>query len=110
MYRFLLNCTLIGTTLAFGATAAEAARWQSINQRQANLYQRIDQGVHNGSLTRREASQIRTRFANLNRLEYRYRRSGRGLTAWERSDLNARLDTLSRAIRNQKHDWQDRRR
>lgn len=88
---------------------AIAAPWQSINQRQANLDRRIDMGVRNGSLTRPEARRLRNQFANLNQLEWRYRRSGNRLTSWERSDLNRRFDRLSRAVRAQRHDWQRRR-
>ena len=44
------------------AAPASAQAWQSINQRQANLDQRIDMGVRNGSLTRNEAVQLRSEF------------------------------------------------
>lgn len=95
--------------MTIAAAAPAAAKWQSINQRQRMLDGRIDQGVRNGSLTRAEASRLRTRFANLNRLEYRYRRSGGQLTYRERVDLDRRFDSLSRAVRYQKHDRQMRR-
>lgn len=105
----------IATALIAAATmavslpaAANAAPWQSINQRQANLYHRIDMGVRNHALTRNEASKLRTPFANIERLEYRYRRSG-GLSYSERTDLDRRFNALSRSIRTQRHDWQRRR-
>lgn len=105
----------IVTALAAAATmavalpaTANAQAWQSINQRQANLYSRIDAGVRNGSLTRREASNLKTRFANIARLEYRYRRSN-GLSWTERRDLDRRFDALSRSIRVERHDRQHRR-
>lgn len=107
MRNLLLACAAAGMTIV--AAAPAAAQWQSINQRQRMLYNRIDQGIRSGSLTRAEASRLRTRFANLNRLEYRYRRSGGQFTRWERSDLNRRFDSLSRAVRDQKHDRQVRR-
>jgi hypothetical protein len=83
--------------------------WQSINQRQANLDRRIDQGVANRSLTRREAASLRMEFDRLARLETQYRRSGGGLNSWERSDLDQRFDRLSQRIRWDRHDRQDRR-
>ncbi len=87
--------------------AASAQAWQSINQRQANLYNRIEQGVRNGSLTRPEAQRLRTRFVALDRLESRYRANG--LSVWERRDLDRRFDALSREIRAERHDGQNRR-
>ncbi len=81
-------------------------QWQTINQRQANLYQRIDQGIRSGALTRNEAARLKIEFRNLASLEQRYRRGG--LNNWERSDLNRRFDVLSAKVRFQKHDRQDR--
>ena len=99
-------------TLAAAAAAiltvppAAAQHWQSINQRQARLNHRINQGVRTGALTWREARRLRHRSARLAWLEQRYRRSGHGLSAWERRDLNRRFDGLSRSIRAQRHDRQ----
>lgn len=76
--------------------------WQSINQRQNQLDRRIDQGVRNGSLTRREAGRLRAEFGQLVRLEANYRRGG--LSRWERSDLDARFDRLSARIRYERRD------
>jgi Ni/Co efflux regulator RcnB len=109
MKKLLLSMTALAT-LATGVAATPAAaqrygNWQTINQRQGNLYQRIEQGVRNGSLTRGEAAQLRTRFVQLNRLEQSYRRNG--LTAWERRDLDHRFDVLSNAIRHERHDGQN---
>ena len=73
---------IIASVLAVAAVSsvalpAAAAPWQSINQRQANLEQRIDRGVRTGRLSRVEASRLRTEFRALNRLEARYRATGR---------------------------------
>ena len=81
--------------------------WQSINVRQANLDRRIDQGVRNGQLSRREATRVRSEFNALLRLEVSYRRGG--LTAWERSDLDRRFDRLSASIREERRDRDNRR-
>ena len=82
--------------------------WQSINVRQANLDRRIDQGVRNGQLSRREATRVRSEFNALARLENQYRRGG--LTAWERTDLDRRFDRLSASIRYERNDRDNRRR
>ena len=76
--------------------------WQSINQRQANLDRRIDQGLRNGQLSRREATRLRNDFNGLLRLEAGYR--GGGLTQWERADLDRRFDRLSASIRYERRD------
>ena len=82
--------------------------WQSINVRQTNLDRRIDQGVRNGQLSRREATRVRSEFNALLRLEANYRRGG--LTAWERNDLDRRFDRLSAQIREERRDRDNRRR
>ncbi|MET0182739.1 MAG: hypothetical protein ABW199_07630 [Caulobacterales bacterium] len=106
MKKFLLLAAA-GATLALTAPAASAAPgWQPINQRQANIEFRIDQGVRTGDLTRSEARRLRSEFNDLERLETRYR-SG-GLNGWERNDLDRRFDALSRQVRFERHDRQDR--
>lgn len=87
--------------------AASYGNWQSINVRQANLDRRIDQGVRNGGLSRREATRLRSDFNGLLRLEANYRRGG--LTAWERTDLDRRFDRLSAQIRIERRDRDNRR-
>lgn len=106
MKKFLIPL-LAASTLAGAALPAAAAPWTNINQRQAQLDQRIDQGVRNGSLTRREAVSLRAEFQDIARLEYRYRRTG-GLQAWERADLDRRFNMLSAKIRYERHDRDDR--
>lgn len=88
------------------SAAAQAAPWQSINQRQANLNHRIDNGIRDGSLTRREADRLRSKLYRLERLERQYRRNG--LNWRERRDLDRRFDALSAQIRSQRHDDQNR--
>ncbi|WP_322965679.1 hypothetical protein [Sphingomonas fuzhouensis] len=90
-------------------TIAEAQRWTPIAQRQGQLQQRIDQGVRSGALNRREAVRLQSELRNLNQLEYRYRRSGGGLSVSERNDLDRRYAMLSRQVRVEKHDRHYRR-
>jgi hypothetical protein len=98
-------------TLAFMdglTTASGAAPWQSINQRQAILEDRIDQGIRNGALTRTEAIVLRGEFNTLERLEANYRRSGGHLSAGERRELDERFEALRLRIRIQRRDAQER--
>ena len=94
---------LASAGLMLSATASSAA---SLNARQANVTQSIDQGVRNGALTRAEASRLRRQLWRIERTEYNYRRGG--LSWRERQDLQRRYDELSRHIRTQRHDWQRR--
>ena len=103
----ILICVLAASALTAAAAPAMAAPWQDINQRQAQLDRRIDQGVRNGQLTRYEATSLRTEFRQIAQLEVRYRRTG-GLQGWERADLDRRFDSLSRKIRFERHDRDDR--
>lgn len=89
------------------ASAQGYGNWQPINARQDNLERRIDQGVRNGSLNRREAMRLRGEFRQIALLEQRYRRGG--LSMGERRDLDRRFDALSARIRYERHD-SDRRR
>ena len=102
----LLAMAVAVSALAVAAPAS-AQSWQSINERQARLDQRIDVGVRNGSLTRREAENLRAEFRDLARLEARYR-STYGLSLSERRDLDRRFDALSARIRFERNDYQDR--
>ena len=106
MKKIILGLAATAALVSVAGTA-QAAPWQSVNQRQANLDQRIDQGIRSGALNRNEAVQLRTRFASLQQLERRYRRGG--LTMSERRDLDRRFDALARSIRAEKHDRQHRR-
>lgn len=66
--------------------------WQPINQRQRQLDNRIDRGIRDGRLNRREAYQLRADFQEIANLEARYRRGG--LSMQERRDLDRRFDRL----------------
>lgn len=108
MTRTILTLAAAALGLAALPAAAQAQPWQSIDARQDRLYGRIEQGVRNGQLTRREAANLRGRYAGLVRLERDYRRGG--LSGRERADLNRRYDALSSSIRWQRGDGQHRRR
>jgi hypothetical protein len=104
---WLLATAASAASLAMSAPAA-AQSWQGINQRQAMLDQRIDQGVRNGLLTQQEAGQLRGEFRSLANLESDYRRSGGSLSSSEMSDLNRRFDLLANRVRFESYDAQNR--
>ena len=109
MKRALYTLAAAAAVLTAIPAAASAAPWQSVNQRQANLERRIEQGVRSGDLTRPEAARLRGEYRDLARLEAQYRRSGGGLDMRERRDLDRRFDRLSAQVYAQKHDTQTRR-
>ncbi len=106
MKKFALMIAGLGIAAATVPAATAQAGWQNINQRQAQLDQRIDQGVRSGQLNRAEAARLRAEFRGIADLEIRYRRSAPGLTVAERADLDRRFDSLSRKIRAERHDGQ----
>ncbi|WP_294204670.1 hypothetical protein [uncultured Sphingomonas sp.] len=106
--KVMILATLGFATIAV-PTIAEAQRWTPIAQRQGQLNARIDQGIRSGALNRREAVRLRSQLRDLSQLEYRYRRSGGGLSIGEQRDLDRRYDVLSRQVRFEKHDRNYRR-
>ena len=98
----------LGMATAVVPSVASAAPWTSISQRQANLSQRIDQGIRSGALDRREAFQLKSQLRDVVGLEYRYARTGGRLDMRERADLDRRFDAISRQVRSEKHDRQRR--
>ena len=81
--------------------------WQSISQRKYQLDRRIDNGLRNGALSRREAGRLSAELNSLVRLERSYMRGG--LTRWERTDLDRRYDRLAVQIRMERRDRDNRR-
>lgn len=90
------------------AIAQNHGAWQSISQRKYNLDQRIDVGMRNGSLSRREGTRLKAELNSLVRLERTYQRGG--LTARERADLDQRYDRMAAQIRVERRDNDNRRR
>lgn len=110
MKKFAMLIAGLGiAAAAVPATASAQNGWQTINQRQARIEMRINQGIRNGALNRNEAVRLRTQFRQLSQLENQYRRSRPGLTVAERRDLDRRFDRLSQQVRTQKNDRQTNR-
>ena len=108
MKKLTLLLAGLGMATAVVPSIANAAPWASISQRQANLNQRIDQGIRSGALDRREAYQLKSQLRDVVGLEYRYARSGGRIDGRERADLDRRYDAISAKVRVEKHDRQHR--
>lgn len=85
-----------------------AAPGASIDARQAMLEQRIDRGVRNGSITRREAMRLKGELRDIARTEADFRRSRPGLTQREIGHLDVRLDRLAALVRMERNDRDQR--
>lgn len=83
-----------------------AAPGVGIDARQAMLAQRIDRGVRNGSITRREAARLNAELRDIERAEWTFRRSRPGLTQREIAQLDVRLDRLAALVRMERNDRQ----
>lgn len=105
MKKFALMLAGLGALMT--ALPAAAQPWQSVNQRQAQIERRIDQGIRSGALSRREATNLRAEFRQIAQLEQRYRRSN-GLSMQERRDLDRRVDALAYKVRVDKRDRNNR--
>ncbi len=114
MERLITALAAVGTLgLAAAPALARAGRrraWTSVNAQQARIDARIDRGVRDGSLTRREAAKLRGEFRDIQRLEARYRRTMRP----HRSPRRLRPDRpllqgLNAQVLAQRNDGQDRR-
>lgn len=93
--------------LEFAANAQVSYRSFGINQTQARLNSRINQGMRNGSLSSGEAARLRAKLNRIKLLEARFRVNG--LSTYERSTLNTQLQRLSNEIDLQMQDFQRRR-
>ena len=76
--------------------------WSPISQRADRLNERIERGVRNGQITRREANRLRAQLIRLVRLEANFRQGG--LNGWERQELDRRFDMLRAEIRFERRD------
>ena len=106
MKKMVLGIAVAAAAVVSGASAANAAPWQPVNQREARLEMRIEHGLRSGALTRAEVIGLRNRLHSLERLERSFRRNGLSLA--ERRVLDVRFDALSRSIRVQASDRQVR--
>lgn len=109
MKKILLSIAAVSAVAAAVPAVASAQSYRHDDRggwgqgdRIARLDHRIDIGVRNGSLNRREAWRLREQLRDTARLEARYGRDG--LSRWERADLDRRFDRISAQIRYERHD------
>ena len=95
---------LLAAAIAASAlTAAVPAMAQSyVNDYGSTIEHRIDAGLRSGSLSYGEASMLRSRLRDLQRMQARYQRGG--LTGEEAHDLNVRYDRLSDQVHSRRED------
>lgn len=99
---------LAGAFVLSVATAAFAAPPPTLHERMEHMEVRIERGIKNGDLTRREAEGLRHELRAIRQREERMRADGR-LSERERARLHEDLDRLDRHITREKRDDQRRR-
>jgi len=82
-----------------------AAVTPSVDQRQMNQQQRIDQGVQSGALTGKEAARLEGGQQHVQNMEDKAKADGK-VTPQERKRLQHAENVQSRKIERQKHDRQ----
>jgi hypothetical protein len=116
MKKILLSIAAVSAVAAAAAPVAALAQsydrpydrhddrggWNGGGDRVERLDRRIEIGLRDGSLDRREAWRLKGDLRETARLEMRYGRDG--LSRWERADLDRRFDRISAQIRYERHD------
>jgi hypothetical protein len=100
----IITAALGALALAVAAPAlAQPAGWD-VDRREQWLEQRIERGVEDGSLDRREAHRVHEELRSIHRQEDHMRmRNGGRLYPEDRARLEQRLDDLSHRIRWMRH-------
>jgi chromosome segregation ATPase len=102
-----LICALAMIASSAPAFADHGRRHDGVDTRQQQLEQRIEQGRRSGDLTRHEYARLRNDLRLIARDEHAFRADGH-LSQRERQHLHARLETLARAVRYERHDNEQR--
>jgi hypothetical protein len=100
-----LLAALIAVAVPYAAEAQ--AHERGVNARQHQQQHRINEGLRQGELTRREYGRLQHEAAQIRREERAYRADGH-LSRGERRELHRELDDLSRDIRRERHDGEHR--
>jgi len=100
-----LTVSVCAATLGAGLALVDNP---NVAERQKNQQERINQGVANGELTKKEALRLERNAAKIHRSVARDRRDGGKFTAKERIKARKKLNKQNRAIARQKHDRQKR--
>ncbi len=78
-------------------------RRQSVDERQARIANRIQNGLENGGLSRREARQVQRQLNATEQKERAFEADGR-LSGRERAELHRDLDVVAQRLRFERHD------
>jgi hypothetical protein len=88
------------------ALPASAQSFARPGYQDRSIEQRIERGVRDGSLTRREANSLRDQLQRIHQLEWRYGRDG--VSNREARDLDRRYAELNQRLRFERHDGDNR--
>lgn len=105
MKKFLAVCSMVFMLGVIGAQAQTST--PTVDQRQANQKDRIQQGARSGELTRAETANAVQDQRHIRRAERRAKADGK-VTKRERARLNHKQNKASRELRRNKHDAQAR--
>ena len=94
--------------LVLGGVAWAGAASAGVEAREARQRDRIRAGVHDGSLTGREALRLGREQVRIERTERRFRRNDGRLGPRERIRLNTMQNRASRHIHRAKHNARER--
>jgi len=81
------------------------AAWRSIDDRPDDLDDRINAGRLDGSLSPGQADMLRAEHRAVATIASDYRDTDDSISAWERGDLDRRLDDLSARIAAERDMW-----
>ena len=107
-----INNTVLATTLASVVIATAGSAFagsgsSDIERREVNQRARIETGVRDGSLSRREAAYLVREQRDIERLERRAKSDG-VITARERAEIKMAQDKADRDIYNLRHNSERR--
>lgn len=105
--KLLVSMAVCGICLAAFPVLAQPTHSPNIDQQEFRQQQRIDQGVHSGQLTPREANRVNNELQRTERLEDKFKADGR-LSRNERNVLNNRLHQSSQDISRLRHNDRQR--
>lgn len=103
--KYTASLIVTTLTLSFALPVLAQTNTPSIDHRQQNQQQRIDQGVQSGALTNREANHLEKAQERIQGMEDKAKSDG-SVTSQERKRLQQAENVQSRHINRQKNDRQ----
>ena len=86
-----------------GYSDDQSSFWENVERRQYRQHERIDRGVEEGRLTRREAKKLRREEKHVRKQIKHFKRRHRHVDYAGKRDITEHLDFLSNRIRVLKH-------